>query len=194
MMGCRVPGCGRPLPPGSHGNVRYCDEHKPVKNRVRDLRRGAEAGDEQAKTMLGAAGYATPIAPTGSSSFTKLQLLAIALGTVGEGGSVAEAAELAGIKEEPEILEAMAAIARIRFSGLIERKLSSIGGLTTEAQMAILVRLREVIPTLPATQAASAARQISDIQERLWGGSQPQYADISVTLKLPDGCPTIVEW
>lgn len=118
QLTCSHDGCSARFAwtPGRGGKPKFCPEHRPAKNRARDLRLiAAREGADRAAQVAAETGRAPPT--TGESDRVQLERLAIYLGITED---PMEAAELAQIPvTSPKAIRALAKRAQKRFPGLV---------------------------------------------------------------------------
>ena len=174
---CKLKGCSAPVREtgGPGRRPAFCVEHRPQKNRARDLRRAAFT-DPEAARQLASTGRAPESA---DSELSRLQRFAVFLGATG--GDAEQAAELAGFNLERRALTAFAQRARDTQGDLIEAKLNGIASLFNQGMALLAIRLRDNVGTLPPNQVGANLKQLADVQQRLIGAVGPSWSSITVT-------------
>lgn len=185
---CSYPGCSRLVQrEGKRGPYpRYCPDHRAVQNapaRGQIVRRAADRGDGGAEELARRLGVSLEShqRPTGTAA---LEHFAVLLGITG--GDARKAADLAGLPVEGDELAQLAERARAEHPALVEGRQTAATALANGALLLLLLRLRDVAPTLPPAQTAAALRQVGDVLDRLQGGMQPVYSEVRVVLALPE--------
>jgi len=165
----------------------FCPQHRKVStheqgNRThiakREARKGGDAAAELAERVgISLEGYGKP------SETALLERYAVLLGIVQD---ARKAAELAGVAAKGAELDDWTKRAREEHPELIEGRQTAATSLANGALLLLLLRLRDIAPTLPPAQTASALKQVGDVLDRLQGGMQPVYSEVRVSLALPD--------
>ena len=185
---CGTEGCqNRILYSGRGPRPGMCPVHGDRRNRAKKLQRAAKNyGHAYAQAVAASGGQEAPGRPATSRRPTDHQRLAIGLALTDD---PQEAAEFTGVRGySPEELEALAVRARAA-KGLVKLDAGAIGQ-QIRVTVALLVQdLMDKIAgtTLPAGQAGTTIRALTQAMDLLQGGPGNAYVPIQLVVKGPDG-------
>jgi hypothetical protein len=164
------------------GFRQYCPNCQPVNNRLQQEKRARDQGlspDVQFRAQ-------TPYAIADEENRKRLAPLVAAAFFRASGENWHNAVRMGGVNPEEIDMQEVATIACEKYPDLISGSVKGIEVLARETAIALLVRLRTHMHTLPTSSISASLKSLFDAMERansVFGGS---YSGVTINLKEVD--------